>query len=100
MAATSSAFSPRAERAAVHVAIPSSRSRQVASMPIAPAPSTSARRGAHGWRPPIARAWRRPRAQIEAGSASTPSRPSARGTGMRLAGALGHQLAREAVQRA
>ena len=49
-------------------------------MPIAPVPITSARAGSHGWRSPIAATWRMPRAQIELGSASTPSRPSERGT--------------------
>ena len=50
------------------------------SIPIAPAPNTSARPGRHGWRPPTACAWRIARAQIDAGSASTPSPPSASGT--------------------
>ena len=56
-------------------------------MPIAPVPTTSARRGPHGWRPPIARTWRSARSQTDAGSASTPSRPSVAGTGTRCSGA-------------
>lgn len=56
-------------------------------MPIAPVPSTSARAGRHGWRPPTSRAWRRPRAQIEAGSARTPRRPRARGIATRCSAA-------------
>ena len=39
----------------------------VASIPIAPVPSTSARWSSHGWRPPMERACRIPRSQIEAG---------------------------------
>ena len=68
-------------------------------MPIAPAPITSARAGSHGWRSPIAVTWRMPRAQIELGSASTPSRPSARGIGDHVLGVLDHQLAGEALER-
>ena len=49
-ASTSRAFSPPGERPAVQTSRSSSRSRHVASIPIAPAPITSARRGAHGWR--------------------------------------------------
>ena len=52
-------------------------------MPIAPAPMTRARSARHGWRSPTARAWRIARAQTEAGSARTPSRPSERGTATR-----------------
>ena len=83
---------------AVQTSMPASRSRYVESMPIAPAPSTSARSSCHGWRPPIARACLIARAQIDVGSASTPSRPSERGIGDQLRGVLGDELAREAVE--
>ena len=50
------------------------------SIPIAPAPSTSARSAPTAAAPPIVRACLIARVQTDVGSASTPSRPSARGT--------------------
>ena len=61
----------------------------VESMPIAPVPSTSARWSSQVWRPPIERACRIPRSQIDAGSTSTPSRPSERGMPISCAGSSG-----------
>ena len=68
------------------------------SIPIAPAPSTSARPGRHGWRPPTARTWRSARAQIDAGSASTPSAAERLGHGDEVLGGHDRELGREAVQ--
>ena len=87
-AASSAAARPARREAAVHTSSPSSRSRQVASIPIAPVPSTSARRGAHGWRSPTARAWRIARAQTDGGLGQHAERGRApAGTGTRCSGA-------------
>ena len=58
----------------------------MASIPIAPAPMTSARRGRQVWRSPTRRAWRMPRTQTDAGSARTPRRPRPAGTRTSWAG--------------
>ena len=68
------------------------------SIPIAPAPSTSARPGRHGWRPPTARTWRSARAQIDAGSASTPTPAERLGHGDEVLGGHDRELGGEAVQ--
>ena len=61
-------------------------------------PSTSALCSSHGCRPPIARAWRMPRAQVDAGSASTPRRPSERGIAISCVGSSATISQCESVQ--
>ena len=84
---------------AVHTSTPSSRSRIRRRACRSRRRRSRARaRAATAGGSPIVRAWRSARSQIEVGSASTPSRPSAAGSGSTATRILGDELAREAVE--
>ena len=74
------------------------RRRYVPSIPIAPVPSTSARRGPQGWRPPTARTWRSPRSADGRRLGEHAEPPERRRHRDEVLRRLGDELAREAVQ--